>query len=225
MNKAIIVYASGLPSWWTEISRPRIQQYAERIGATFMEVASEWKGVVGRGEAIDAEMEKLPWDAGVLVLDADVIVSREAPDIFELLEAGCFHMALDSQAHDTQSKNRLGDIVALQAINGPIGWTMHYGNAGVVLHQAYMRVGWQGWREYIREMWSDQAGLNYRLRSVFEGKFRILPREWNSFGLNNGFEAGVPVDAEKICKGAYIAHAAGLEPRAEAMMIFDSLMP
>ncbi len=223
MTKSIITYASNLPDWWPNISRPRIVEYANRIGAKFHEVTGEWKGVVSRGEVIAAKLKEIT-HGQAMILDADVIVSRECPDFTTVRPWAAVHMALDSPPGDEWSVNRLADIVALQAMNRGVRWHRHYGNAGVVIQPVGYHEIWRNWRDYAPEMWPDQANLNYMIRALGTDP-EILPRAWNSFGLNNGFDIGQSIDPLAVCKDAYIVHAAGITDRGSALDIFNQLVP
>lgn len=220
---AIIVCASNLPSWWEEICLPRIAAYADICDAHLrVVVPKEWRGVVSRGEAIAPEVKHHDRS---LVLDADVVISRSAPNIFKTYDrTGDVRMAFDARPGDEICWNRVDDIVAVQAMMGGLmgRWTHGYHNAGVVLCDQMHDLMWRHWAEFIPEMWPDQANVNYFARKYYS--IEPLPREWNSFGMSNGFLNNEP-EAIPAMANSFIAHAAGMRDRNLALRELDRLMP
>lgn len=222
MSNAIAVCASNLPPWWSEISEPRIAEYARRCGAQFRVVTPEhWRGVVSRGVCIRPVVHEFE---RTLVIDADVVISREAPNIFDSFpKTGNVRMALDAKPGDEIGWNRIDDIVAIQAMCGGVRWTKRYYNAGVVLCDRMHTLVWDHWVDFVPEMWPDQANINYFAHKYY--RVEALPREWNSFGMNNGFLTNPPDALIKIAHGSHIAHAAGFADRDSAIRKLDELMP
>lgn len=239
MTKGIIVIAKNLPPWWDGIVLPRMADYAVRCEAKLdIIVPSEWRGMMTRqvtGEHV-ARYDRS------LVLDADLVISREAPDIFDAHEPGKVWMANDAEPGDPDCMRQWPLIVALQAIRGSINWTKGYGNSGVILCDRDHSGAWTHWLDLPANTCPDQANLNYMFRI---GKFPmgVLGREWNSFGLNtqrmpiewedgNGKHIDWPGynelhRVEGICHGAHIFHAAGFaEPdRTAAIEKANELLP
>ncbi len=226
MTRAIICYASypDTEQWWV-LARRRMEDYAERCHATFVHLESDRYGsVIDRGEIIADAVEQYERS---LVIDADVIISRCAPDIFREFPSDTpktIRMSLDSLPGDFESLNRIQELVALQAFFGPLGWTSGYHNAGVILCSGYHHHVFRDWKPLVSAIWVDQSNINYRARMF--GTVENLPYCWNRFSLNSGHEQNTPDALEAILlTGPYIAHAAGHLDRQAAMAYLDRRMP
>lgn len=227
MTKAIIVLAKDLPVWWEQCSLPRMRQYANICEAELVvHTPEKWQGMMTRMETADLVAR---YDRS-LVLDADAVISREAPSIFNAFSDGFAWATSDSAPNDPKAERQFPIIVALQAICGSLGWSEGYANTGVVLCDREHARLWKEWVPLPKDMCPDQANLNYRIRKTARC-FTPLPRQWNSFGLNSvGWDGGWPNALEHIpaiCRGAYIAHAAGFaEPeRSIAIRRMDVILP
>lgn len=188
-RKAIITIASNLPEWWQAYARPRMADYAARCGAELVVIEPEvWEGMKSR--QITAEYVA-KYDRS-LVLDADLLVSREAPNIFEQFPAGAVYMASDSEPSDPDAMRQWQLIVALQAICDSIGWTKGYHNTGVVLCDRKDSGLWSNWFDLPAHTCPDQANLNWKVRARrhpfnpdLGTNLVTIGREWNAFGLNS----------------------------------------
>ncbi len=245
-KRAVITMASGLPAWFDEIVLPRMMDYAKRCDAELVILSPEWKGMLTR-QCTRPEVRK---HGRSLVLDADVIISRNAPNIFEAHPEGLVYMASDSEVEDPDAIRQFPLMVAAQAVCGPIGWCRDYGNSGVILCDWKHSTLWDGWCQFPDNTCIDQINLNYRLRQQFGLKgCGVLDRKWNAFGLNTPFgygghnyemvefskRTGMPLEyhfnnparVPEICHDAYIAHAAGFqgEGRDSGIRDMDKLMP
>lgn len=228
MTHALITIAKDLPPWYAEIVQPRMIDYAKRIGAEFVEIVPpKWEGMMTRQMTANYVMR---YDRA-LVLDADVVISREAPDIFALHPSGAVWMASDSEPNDPLAVRQEHIRTILQSALGPVGWFDGYGNSGVVLCDREHHVLWRNWPQIPARFCADQCAINYKLRAS-RWAHAILGREWNSFGLNNPFR---PCGADyntlervpEICQGAHIAHAAGFagDERDNAIREMDRRIP
>jgi hypothetical protein len=238
-NRAIITIASNLPDWWYQCVKPRFTHYANKCGAELVVISPPvWNGMMTRQITADYVMK---YDRS-LVLDADTVISRDAPSIFDVHPAGKVYMASDSEPGDPDADRQHWLMVHLQAICGPIGWTKGYGNAGVILCDWNHSDLWREWVDLPSGYCPDQANLNYRLRRKRPEAVGLLGREWNSFGLNtplteaerNEYEScerPIVYNASEripdICQGAHIAHAAGFvhAHRDYAIRLMDIILP
>lgn len=234
MTKAVICLAKDLPSWWGECAKPRMEEYAKCCGAEFVLIEPEkWCGMMTRqmtGDYVDK------YDRS-LVLDADVIISREAPSIFDAYPASGFYMASDSEPDDPDAMRQFQLMILSQAVNGAIGWVKGYGNCGVILCNREHAPLWYNWTDYPKSTCPDQLNLNHRLRRCFGVNQPVLPREWNSFGLNTRFtmDSYTATNGDynhiyrvpEICRDAHIVHAAGFaEPqRSDAIRLMNQIVP
>jgi len=218
MTRSIIVVAKNLPSWWADVSRPRMEEYANKCGAELVVIEPErWDGMLTRQIVADHVCK---FDRS-LVLDADVVISREAPDIFEAHQTGFAWATSDSAQDDPKAYRQFQLIVSLQAVLGACGWTEGYANTGVVLCDREHAKLWTNWTPLPPGLCPDQANLNYRIRRTGRG-FAPLGREWNAFGLNSVQDGGWPNRLElvpDICQGAHISHAAGFSEPGRGVVI------
>ena len=244
-NNAIIVIAKDLPDWWTDIAHPRMVLYAQKCAARLVVITPDkWEGQLTR--QITAE-HVAQYDRS-LVLDADVVISREAPSIFDVHGHGFAWAAQDCAPEDPKAYRQFHIITMLQAIMGPLKWTEGYANTGVVLCDREHANLWRNWTPLPPGTCPDQANLNYKIRQTHHG-FAPMARAWNAFGLNSPDAPGteipfvmtnegrVPMDLMEpynalwripaICSGAYIAHAAGFSgpERCEAIQKMNKLLP
>lgn len=220
---AIVTCASSMPEWFDRIVLPRMKDYAARCHAELHVVTpTMWRGVISRGEMIAPVVRE---HDRTLVLDADIVISREAPNIFDAFPAGRIYAIRDSLPSDEHCLNRIADVVALQAIWGSCEgrWTDGYYNAGVVLCDRRHDLIWSGWRDCLPQMWPDQANLNYQAHK-FYGRIEPISAAWNGFAMACGYlhpQSGALL-AMSQC---HIAHVAGFEDRESAIVHLDRVMP
>lgn len=225
----IVTLASNLPPWG-EITIPRIREYAQRIGAEFVLLKPpKYEGFFSRGPMFKEQALRFE---RTCFIDADCVVSREAPNIFDWHATGSVWMAPDSAPIDEHQHCRFQDMVLMQAVLGAIGWYRGYGNMGVLLcdagHAAQDSI-FDYWQE-IPGVHNDQANVNYRIRK-WGYTAGFMARAWNcmaiSIGLPNTLDS-VPYMADI----AHIAHAAGFshhpdgeKNRQAAIEKLNELMP
>jgi hypothetical protein len=231
-KRAIITIAKNLPAWFGECVLPRMEHYAEKCGAELVVIEPpEWDGLW----TLQCTAKYVQQHDRSLVIDADVVISREAPSIFDAYSSGKVYMANDAEPGDVDCYRQHGIITNMQAILGPLGWVSGYGNAGVILCGWNHRSLWEWWTDLPPFYLVDQANINYRLRHLYpRDEIGVLGREWNSFGLNTPFSrVQEPMGYNElwrvpdICKDAWIAHAAGFvgEDRDAAIRRMNELMP
>lgn len=224
-RNAIITYACYPEGtqWWGK-ARARMEEYAERCDARFCHLQSDgYTSVIDRGEHIAEWMMDFE---RCLILDADLIISRLTPNIFnEYPDRNAIYMALDGRPGDSKAHNRLGDIVALQAFWGSLGWTSTYHNAGVILCDSSHHDIFRGWKPVCPMMWPDQSNINYLAR-LLQIPINDLNPRWNRFSLNSGHDTNTKASMEAIVNTLpWIAHAAGHTDRNAAVEYFDKMLP
>ncbi len=215
---AIATLAYKLPDW-SQLTINRMAEYAKRINVEFCLLSpKEYAGFLCRGPLFKQVL--LQYDR-VCFIDADCVVSKNAPDIFEH-EAGVVWMAPDAPYGDDACTSRFSDMLIMQTVCGSISWFQGYGNFGVTLVDRMHAEAFDGWLP-IPDVHNDQANFNYLIRK-FGYQCGFMDRRWNrmgiSVGLPNSFES-----VEVIAKDAFIAHAAGFNKHVSETEIMGSDYP
>lgn len=230
---AIVTIASNLPKWG-DITIPRMRHYAERIGATLSIVEPEsYSGFMDRSLIFMDALEK---HGRCAFIDADCVIARNAPDIFETHREGCVWMVQDAPEGMDGSVCRYQDMIFVQAVRSGIGWVKGYGNMGVVVCDKMHIFAFQNWID-VPGTHHDQAQFNYMVEWLRLDRGWMNPA-WNKTGLVSGRPNKLEF-AKEIANGAFIAHAAGFNQfhaqgetkedgerrRLKAIEIFDSILP
>lgn len=173
MRRAVITLAIGrFFSRMAAMTHPIFERYAESVGADF-HVISEHKLTADRPHFEKFQLRDfLDRYDRVLFLDTDIIVNRNAPDIFQFVPPEKFGAYLVSEHSDRHDSS----VVAIQQHLGALDWEREYFNSGVML------VGRQH-REIFDlshgmfEGFYEQTQLNYNVRKlsidVFDIGFRF----------------------------------------------------
>ncbi len=175
--KALVTLAVG--DFYTqmgEITHPLMQSYAARCGVDFI-VIDDRK--VNEQYGLDERYEKFQlfdiidhYDQ-VVFIDTDILISPEAPSLFELVPTDRFAAA----SEDGFSKAGR-DTRVTQEILGPVEWNNLYFNSGVMVFGKQFKEVFEPSRESLK-LWStgefrekevnllnDQPYLNHRLNEL-----------------------------------------------------------
>lgn len=195
MKKLIVTLAVGDEAeTMADISVPLMQAYARRTGADF-----ELLGVSALTESLSPFYEKMQihdrldaYDV-VLFLDADILVTPWATDVFDVVPDGHFAAVSVEEVFQgtAHQKQLLNDIL------GDIDWRTPYFNSGVFLarreHQSLFNTTdglIERWIEGVRagghKALNDQNVLNYRLNASAMDIFYLdnafnFTRVWKQF--------------------------------------------
>lgn len=216
---AIVTINYQLPDW-SKITLGRMEEYADRIGVTLDIVRpTEYRSFLDRGPIFE---DKIQDYSRVALIDADCVVSRMTPDIF-VHHPGYVWMVPDCKEGEL-NRRWFPQMVAMQAVFGPIGWFGGYGNFGVTIVDEGHFEAFRKWAD-IPDVNHDQTNFNYRIRKLHYS-LGEMDRRWNSMAITLGLPdelSSIPAMAD----GAYIAHVAGFHPsiRQEAIETLDCLMP
>jgi hypothetical protein len=218
---AIVTINYLLPRW-SDITLGRMGEYADRIGAILYVARPEvYHSFLDRGPIFSEAVTK--WDR-VALIDADCVISRQAPDIFAVHPGdGRVWMVPDCKEGEV-NKRWLPQMVTMQAIFGSIYWFEGYGNFGVTLVEPCHVDAFFHWHD-IQDVNHDQTCFNYLIRK-FKYKLGWMARPWNSMAITLGLHDQLE-SIEQMASGAHIAHIAGFNPsiRQEAIETLDRLMP
>jgi len=215
MKKQIATISENLGPWFEKHSLPRMQDAAERWGAELSVVTPEQRmGVLGQMLMSDIARQA----DRTLYVDADCLISREAPDPFMEFPIGNLYAAMDSKPGDQFCFHRAGDMISIQAILGPIKWGAGYFNAGVVLCDRQHAGAWADFC-LLPLAFQGQTFINYRARKL---NYRLieLPRAWNAMEINTP-------EGKQHWEEAHIVHAAGIydQRREEWMEKVGGILP
>jgi hypothetical protein len=216
---AIVTINYQLPSW-SDITLGRMDEYAKRIGVTLHVSKPEvYRSFVDRSPVF---LEALGMYDRVALIDADCVISRETPNIFDHEERKVW-MVPDCKEGEI-NKRWLPQMVTMQAIFGSVGWFEGYGNFGVTIVEPSHADAFKNWHD-IQDVNHDQTCFNYNIRK-FGYSLGWLERRWNSMAITVGLCDELS-SVSAMADGAYIAHTAGFrkEIRQTAIEELDKLMP
>lgn len=166
-----------------------------------------------------------------LCIDADIVVSRKMPNVFELYEDGYFYAVLDGANGDEYCFHRTEEMIASQAMLGSINWTHGYYNVGfMIVEKQHQKIfDDENYKMFFR--YSDQTKINYYLRK-YKIPHRPLSREYNSMPINCTDLKISPqivtlLPPDIISKNVYAAHAAAvpIEIKNDYIFKLNFLMP
>jgi hypothetical protein len=179
MSSPRVVVTASVGANFSEMGRitqPLMQRYAGRCGADFFVIAepllAQRVGLPPRYEKFQL-YDLLERYERVLFLDNDILVSPDAPNVFDLVPDGVFA----ASSEETFSRVRL-DIELTQQALGAIDWRSPYFNTGVMVASAGHRPLFDPVREELLQ-WNtfsmadaryhpageDQAYLNYLINA------------------------------------------------------------
>lgn len=165
-----------------------------------------------------------------LCIDADIVLSREIPNIFEMYENGYFYAVLDGCEGDKYCFHRVEEMIASQAMLGSINWTYGYYNVGFMLLEKEHKIIFEDENYKMFLSFSDQTKINYYLRK-YKIPHRNLSRKYNSMAINSINSMFSPknvnlVPPDILSKDVYAAHAAAIPKEIKNDYIFrlDTLM-
>jgi len=190
-----------------------IRNYADKIGAEYHIIKDHTRQWPQHRPTYEKyQMYKLlEYHDRILWIDGDVIVSPEAPNLFNLIHPDYMAALWESPTyseHDTK-RQHLKNIKKMQDALTDIGWTTGIFNAGVMLlskeHQKIFHGGFESYLPFQNWKWNDQAILNYRrveLKIPFEG----LGWKWNAMPY---------YESEERMKRAHFLHFAGKQTKKD----------
>jgi len=117
-----------------DITHPLFKRYADRVGADFMVLDHESGCKEGNGRShyrilkhgeLHEEYDR------ILILDTDLLLTPDCPNIFEMVEYNKIGTVLEDKG--TRRGDRLHRISAIQQQYGSIGWKEQYINTGVFI--------------------------------------------------------------------------------------------
>ena len=157
----------------TDVSFPLIQRYAKQCGADFMVLDGDSPCNVGNGRyhyriMAVGELLRSGYDR-VLHLDADIILSPECIDLFDLVHP--LRVGTVYEDKGTRQDDRRARIAAIQEAWGDVGWKNGYINTGVFIvsrcHDVLFRpwVDEQGEPHYWTENGFDDVHLGWMIHN------------------------------------------------------------
>lgn len=201
MKKAVFCINIG-DAWKriTDITIPTIKKYASKIGADYIELTDR-EVAKATGKELAIVFEKLfiydllvKYDR-VILLDIDLIVLQDCPDLFEIVPERKFGATFmkggslkQHQYHIRKAQDRLGEI----------GWRDKYFNSGVMVVSKCHREVFNYNRPLAWAALAEQNTLNWR---VFHDK---VPGHDLGHRFNLHWR-----DKRKGKAGEYIVHYAG----------------
>jgi hypothetical protein len=165
-----------------------------------------------------------------LCVDADMVLSRETPNVFEIFPQKYFYAVLDGAEGDKYCFNRVEEMIASQAMLGNINWTYGYYNVGLMLLDKMHAKIFEDQNYKIFLRYSDQTKINYFLQK-YKFAHKNLSRQFNSMAINSIESTISPhavtlVSPDVLAKNTYAAHAAAIpsDIRNDYIFKLDILM-
>ena len=201
------------------LALPRMQAYADRVGATLIVISEAPQGYSLPEFYLKMNVANIleSYDR-VLYVDVDVLIHPKAEDVFSIVPGGCFAAVSVEYIFKKVSDEK----VNLKNVLGDIQWSNPYFNAGLMLVSAGQKnmfnesdgfiESWEEWRSIDKNSgMNDQSVLNYRLNQSGENLYQ-LDRKFN-FTRAGG-------DFHKRFSKSFI-HYAGLRGNRIEMMTKD----
>jgi len=221
MRLAVVTLGIGIEQllMW---SRPLFQQYAEKIGADFVTIATK---TINHPLCPMLEKYQLHDILGeydrVAFFDTDILVSPRTPSLFDIVPFGKIGAVYDSPDNNEHNTNRRHDIKGFQERFGDVGWKDGYINSGVVVLSDIHRPVYQydpRLHEIKRRSFLEQGFTNYNIR---KNKFEIhkLDRNFNRIAFG-----GKEAEYYEGGKLADVLHFAGKSDKRGLMEKFFPLV-
>jgi len=135
MKKAVVTMCIG-DKWEAlkQLTYPSISDYANKIGATFINIDTAVVHPTEVGYEKFQMFKILSYYDRIIYLDADLIVTKKCPDLFDVVPEDEIGALIESNywmiSPDVDHRQR---IIEVQKILGNIGWTNDYINTGVMV--------------------------------------------------------------------------------------------
>ena len=180
MKLALVTRADNNIKKMTDITLPPMKEYAKRIGADFIQLDHQ-PPVMTEDNKTHYRILKVrdileDYDR-VLCLDADMLINKDIPNIFELVPEDMIGSIFEDKG--SRRTDRHQKIAGVQNAWGNVGWTEGYTNAGTFVLSAMHRdiflphnnQYWLGWG-------SADVHMSYNIHKY---KFNVneLEYKWN----------------------------------------------
>lgn len=180
MKYCIVTRADDNIKEMTDITFPAIEEYANKIGADFKVISSEppvmtsdnrpHYRIVAVGKLLD-EYDR------VLCLDADMLINKDCPNIFDIVPADKVGSIFEDKG--SRKPDRLNKITGIQNKWGNVNWTEGYTNAGTfVVSKKHKNIFEPHNGEYWLEWGSADLHLSYNIHK-YGHKICELDYRWN----------------------------------------------
>lgn len=222
----VVIVTEKIKETYGKITLPSIKAYADKIGHEYVEKVVD--SYSWRDKALFDNYSK----ENLLCLDADIFIKKDAPNIFNEIDSiDEVGMVLDTPPSDPLGQTRAFEIIASQAIYGPLDWGKDYYNAGLILINSPRADIFHMLKDndyYLPSPYPDQTLINYSLHYHYNLIFRkelyharnsklvvkSLDRKWNSHFFNFGLkenESAQIVAKTLFNSDSYFLHAAGFD--------------
>lgn len=193
--------------------------YAARCGADYMVRGWRWPDEAIYWQRLSIIDLMDAYDR-ILVLDADTMVRRDAPNLFELVPTDHLGMADEGQTYPPEGpEKRAASIAKFEADHGlePKPWNGAYYNIGIIMasacHRDVLTVPQDRWHG----VWNEQCLVNGRIHALDLPVFDLTWR-YNCMHCMQTLP-GVPANGAE----AYIVHAAGKRELGTAAELMQAL--
>ena len=134
MKKLIVTRADGNIKEITDITLPIMEEYAEKCNANFKIISDPPPFLTGDNKPhyrILKVREFLEEYDRVLCLDADMLINKTTPDIFDIVPEDKIGSIFEDKGSRQQNRRQI--ISKVQNEWGNVGWSEGYTNAGTFL--------------------------------------------------------------------------------------------
>lgn len=203
MRRLITVRADERIHEIARLTLPSILRYVDKVGADFLVLGDEppvksddgapYFRILKLGELLK------DWDR-ILNLDADLLVSSDCPDLFDVVPEDC----VGSTFEDVGSREMLRHhrMIAVQEQFGDVGWTNGYVNTGVFVVSKMHAPIFDPVAKYWTSHGADDVHLGWTIHAC-GFKVHELDRRFNT--MTNFCESPLNLDRFK----SWIVHYAG----------------
>lgn len=206
MKLAIVTRADSCVQDWIDCTHEPMKEYADKYGADFFVFDHDpvdmnhfnkyifWR-ILKVNELFDEGYDR------ILHLDTDVLISRDAPNIFDIVPID--HIGLVYEDKGSRAPERRRRIIDIQSTHGNVNWTTGYLNEGVLLFSKEHRElftpinnsewvntingpsqGHFGWKIHKHNMKVVDLGYKFNHMSMFSESWNGSPSRHKSFFIH-----------------------------------------
>jgi len=184
MKKLITVRADKNIGSYTNVTLPLIMEYAKKVGADFQLLSHNYENTVGDGHfhyRIFEIANLLNTYDRVLNLDADIMINKNAPSVFDVVDEDCIGTVLEDKGSRQDHRRQM--IAASQKRWGDVGWREGYINSGCIVFSkkhadVFQEINGEVWNEFG----FDDVHMAYRIHQLGH-KIQELPFTFNHMGM------------------------------------------